>query len=173
MLLKQKEFCKAYTNPHAKTFGNATKAYQVTYKPDSYDSAKAAGDRLLHEEDIQKQCLLLLTANEKTKLPHLLNKLAGNYETKEIWDGKNIISIKDNPSSLEATKTCLKIYGALSNQAQSVDARQIHITLGNEQLSTVLSKLQALSDTMLGTQSQAIDTTCVTEVPSNVGVKHD
>jgi len=148
MTLKQKEFCKAYTNSQAKTFGNATKAYQVTYKPNKYDAAKSAGERLLGEKEIQDECLLLLTKNEKTKLPHLIDKLATNYEQKEIWDGKNKIELKDNASSLEATKTCLKLYGVLNGQAQSIDNRQIHINLDSTKLDSALERLERLNNSL-------------------------
>lgn len=156
--IKQEQFVRAYI----KNKFNGTKAYQELHPNSQNASSRANACELVAKPEIQERTKEILRENNldiENVLPSLREDISS---TKPLILTKNstVVYVPDNATRLEAKKVLLKVAGVLNDKQTSTDARQINITLSNDKMQDVLSKLQALSSTMLSADTQPIEAQC-------------
>ena len=129
---------------------NLTQAYRDTYPNASYKSANARVYPLVkNSEHIQNRIQEIANSKGLT----LESLIDGLNETRKankpiIFNGVITSEYPDHAVRLEATKTGLKIHGALGPDSQtSIDARSVNIQLDKsdvDKLSSIVDKMKTL-----------------------------
>lgn len=127
---------------------NLTKSYQETYPSTSYDSANANVSRLLaNDSRVVNRIEELANKAGLTLEKELAHLERIHHATKPVSIGKKLIDYPDYSVQLEATKTALKIHGALSENNTNIDARSVNVTISPHELDrieSVTARIEAL-----------------------------
>lgn len=154
---KHESFAKNYI---AEGF-NGTKAYLKTYPNCTYENANSASPALVNSSLIQNRIQEIADKKGMT----LDSLIDGLNETRQAnkpitFNGDITCEYPDYAVRLEATRTGLKLHGALNSDSSvnNIDARSVNIQLDKndiERLASVVSTMQSLRSSLATSNKSA------------------
>ena len=146
---------KAFARSFVKHKGDRKKAYREVYPASSIKSAEVSACRLLSNDNIREYTLELLNASPDLNIDALLTSLKDDINAEKIVFAKpDAVAhrVRDNSTALEAKKTLLKLYGALSDHKPLIDNRSVNLTISNADA----DRLQAIADDLRRLNAEVI-----------------
>lgn len=132
--------------------GSQYKSYQTVYKGANEQTAKDRSCRIFKDENVRNRLAEMLEA-QGLGVPDLNEKLKDlTTANKCIIFKNNLVDVPDNSVRLESVKTAYKLHNLLSEKQADIDARQIHLTITNEdasRLDGIADKLSKVSSLLM------------------------